>query len=284
MQERRLYVEAEATRHFFNDVQLHGGGIGLVVDGEKGYASLIFGHYGIGCNNTGTARLPAPFGGNWHANLANAWAKFSSLQRVLLQTFQKVCIVICHATIAFGKTFNRNVKVLMPRDFVAHRLTQMLVGTCRTFLSRDILSSLSYLDKSLLLHLVWVHHLQQQESICSCHDEISKSRAHHDQPYQDIWSGWLGILLCLLSSYSLHFCCPPQRYNGKMNWQRYLVTKFIISSILYSQTGISYKRNNKNDGVSIVISNFVEELSLTPKEVALWRRRKTRRNGKEPLI
>lgn len=40
MQERRLYVKAETTRHFLNDVQLDGGSIGHVVNGEQNKIEL----------------------------------------------------------------------------------------------------------------------------------------------------------------------------------------------------------------------------------------------------
>ena len=200
-----LHFKTQFTGHLLDDVYLDGAGIGFVVDGQEGNASFVFGNYGIGCNNTGTARLSTPLGSDWHANLTDAWTKFGALKRVLLQTFQKVCIVICHAVIAFCKAFNRNIKVLMSIDFVAHQLTQMQVGICRIFLSRYILSSLSFPDRFLQLHSAWVLLLLQQESVYNCHGEISRSHAHHDQPYQNIWSGLLGILLCLLSSYPFHF-------------------------------------------------------------------------------
>ena len=139
----RSDIKAKFTGHLFDDVKLDGRGIGFVVDGKKGDAAFMLSDNSIGSNDTSAARFATSFGGYWHTNLTNARTQFGTLQRILLQTYQKVCIVISYTTVALGKTLNGNVKVLMPRDFVAHRLTQMLDGTCRIFLFQDTLSSLS---------------------------------------------------------------------------------------------------------------------------------------------
>ena len=52
--EEMLDVESKFARHLFDDIQLNGGRILLVVNGEEGYASLMLGNNGVGRDDAGT--------------------------------------------------------------------------------------------------------------------------------------------------------------------------------------------------------------------------------------
>ena len=82
-----LDVESKLTGHLLDNIQLDGGGILFVVDGEEGYAPLMLGYNGIGRDDTGTAGLASPLGCNGHTNLADARTEFSTLEGVLLKAF-----------------------------------------------------------------------------------------------------------------------------------------------------------------------------------------------------
>ena len=235
-------IEAKLTSHLLDDVKLDGGSVRFVVDGQKGDAAFMLSDNGISCDNASTARLTASFGSYRHTNLANAMTKFGTLQRILLQTYQKVCIVISYTTVSLGKTFNGNVKVLMSGDFVAHQLTQMLGGTCRFFLFQDTLSSLSCHDRSLRSrHVYPLPNLLLEGSDDNCQDGTLARRARHDSPYQDTWSDWRGSLLYLQSSFSFDVIMFAAKIQHFFESTKVLVAKFVLNDISYSNRGVSYK-------------------------------------------
>ena len=200
-----LNAESKLAGHLLDDIQLNGGRILLVVDGEEGYASLMLGNDGIGRDDTGTAGLASPLGCNGHTNLADAWTEFGSLKGILFKRLQKVLVVISHAAITLGEAFDRDIKVFVPRDFVTHRLTHLLDGTYPTSLFLNTLSSLSWPGKSLQLRRAWVLQPSPHPKRASgghCHDVISARRALRAKPYPQTWSDWLGNLLYLQWSYS----------------------------------------------------------------------------------
>ena len=67
-----LNVASKLAGHLLDDVQLDGGRILLVVNGEEGYAPFMLGNNGVGRDDTGTARLAAPLVRNGHTNLSDA--------------------------------------------------------------------------------------------------------------------------------------------------------------------------------------------------------------------
>ena len=67
-----LDAETKFARHLFDDIQLDGGSILFVVNGEEGYAPFMLGNNGVGRDDTGTARLAAPLVRNGHTNLSDA--------------------------------------------------------------------------------------------------------------------------------------------------------------------------------------------------------------------
>ena len=60
MQDRRLYIKSKLVSHLLDDVQLDGGRIFLVVNGEEGYASFVLGNDGIGRITRALPDLPLP--------------------------------------------------------------------------------------------------------------------------------------------------------------------------------------------------------------------------------
>lgn len=62
-------IKSKFAGHLLDDIQLDGGRILLVVNGEECYATLVFGNDGIGCDDAGTTRLASPLRCERHKNL-----------------------------------------------------------------------------------------------------------------------------------------------------------------------------------------------------------------------
>ena len=196
-------IKSKFASHLLDDIHSDSRSIGFVVDGEKGYTTLVLGNNGIGCNNTGTARLASPFRAYWHTDFTDTRTEFCTLVWVFFKTFQEICIVICHAPIALGQTFDGHVKILMSIDFVTHQSNLLPDGTCQIFPSQEILSSLSFPDRFQRLHCagVFLQALQAWVLNDNAHDGNAGLHAPHGRPFPDIWSDWRGILVYLLSSF-----------------------------------------------------------------------------------
>ena len=215
-----LLREPHLLRHLADDAEVYCVGILLIVDGEQGDAPVLLVDDGHGSDDACAASLATTFGGDGHAYLTYAGAKFSTLVGVFLEAVKEISIVIGYATMAFGKSLDRPVELTVPGYVVTHRLTPLLVGNCQTCPSQGTLSSPSghgTLLRSRCDGGAWQPSLPRSlwASGCSCPDATAPPRARRCQPRRRTWSCSHGNRLSKLlsSSYEIDCRCKGSKFS-----------------------------------------------------------------------
>lgn len=194
-----LYIKAKFACFLSDDFKVGRGIIRFIINGDKGDTALVFRNDGIDGNDTCTARLAATFGSDSHTYFTDVGCKFHPLKWILFQAFQEFFVIVRQAPMTLGKMFDGNIKVFVPKDFVAHLSIRLLVGMSWCLCRRGSFSNLPILGKSLPLCRVWVlpRLLLIQALNGNAHGVISESHVPHGQPCRNTWTGWRETLLYL---------------------------------------------------------------------------------------